>query len=98
MKNKYQRMNKEEKIKIKKLYLATKEGRIMIKRLERLLTTGIAGVVLSLLLWFYSYYLTPGSIWDYISTGVLFIISTFFIIMSYRIKVKVLNKEALKKK
>jgi len=97
MKNKYQRMNKEEKNKLQKAYQTTKEGKAMLKRLTRIQIIGITGISFSLGLSVYAYF-TDALTWDYINSGILFLISLFFIIKSYQLKIKVLNKEALKKK
>jgi len=96
MKNKYQRMNKEEKNKLKKAYQTTKEGKTMMNRLLRLRFIAIIGITFSISLGVYAYF-NEALIWEYISAGVLFIFSIFFIIRSHQIKIKVLNKEALKK-
>jgi len=91
MKNKYQRMNKEEKIKTKTSYFATAEGKSMHSRLIRLLITGIMGIIFGIYLIYDS-----NNIWQYIMAGVLLVASIIFIIGSFKIKGKVLNKYAIK--
>ena len=96
MKNKYQRMNKEEKKKIEAEYLKTDKGKAQIARLNRVLIIGITGVILGLALIVYAY-LNKDVIWDYVSASILLIISIFFIIKSRQLKIGELNKEVLKK-
>lgn len=96
MKNKYQRMNKEEKNKIKEKYYATEEGKSMRNRLTRLLITGTIGILFALYL-IYSILTNDGNnIWQYVISGILIIASIVFIIGSIKLRIKVLNKYAIK--
>lgn len=96
MKNKYQRMNKEEKTKIKEKYYSTPEGNNMKNRLTRLLITGTMGILFSAYLVYSNYTQDGNNIWQYIMSGILLIASLVFIIGSFKIKGKVLNKYAIK--
>ena len=96
MKNKYQRMNKEEKTKIKEKYYSTPEGKNMKNRLTRLLITGTMGILFSAYLVYSNYTQDGNNIWQYIMSGILLIASLVFIIGSFKIKGKVLNKYAIK--
>lgn len=96
MKNKYQRMTKEEKKKTKEKYYATEEGKNLHNRLIRLLITGIMGILFSGYLVYSNYTQDGNNIWQYIMAAILFIASIIFIIGSSKIKGKVLNKYAIK--
>ena len=96
MKNKYQRMNKEEKKNIKEKYFATEAGKSMSNRLIRLLITGLMGIFFSLYLVYSNYTNDGNSIWQYIMSAILFVASLVFIFGSIKIKIKVLNKYAIK--
>ena len=96
MKNKYQRMNKEQRKNIKDKYFNTEDGKSMYNRLMRLIITGVIGIFFSIYL-IYSNYTTDGNnIWQYIMAGILIIASIIFILGSIKIRLKVLNKFALK--
>ena len=97
MKNKYQRMNKEEKKKLIEEYKKTEFGKNYLFRLKRLLIIGIAGIIFAILECLVAYF-NKDDIWDYISAGILFVASVIFIAGSIRLKGKQLNKFALKKK
>ena len=97
MKNKYQRMSKEEKKDLKEKYLNTKEGKSKINRLNRLFIIGIIGIRFSIIL-IVSAVLNKQSILDYICGGILFVFSIVYLIGSINIKQKELNKFALKQK
>ena len=96
MKNKYQRMNKEEKKQLKKEYRNTETGKNMYNRLTRLLITGAMGIVFSFYLVYSNITSDGNNIWQYIMAGILFIGSLIFLIGSLIIKGKVLNKYAIK--
>ena len=96
MKNKYQRMNKEEKKKLKEKYFSTEDGKNMYNRLIRLIITGIIGILFGLYLIYSNYTNDGNNIWQYIISGVLIIASIIFIIGSIKIRIKVLNKYAIK--
>ena len=96
MKNKYQRMNKEEKKELIGDYKKTEFGKNYLFRLKRLLIIGIVGIAFAILEFLVAYF-NKDDIWDYISSGLLLIISIVFIIGSIRLKGKQLNKYALKR-
>lgn len=96
MKNKYQRMSKTEKSETAKKYYNTDQGKAMNNRLTRLLITGIIGILFSAYLVYSNYTEDGNNIWQYIIAGILFIASIIFLIGRYKIKVKVLNKYAIK--
>ena len=97
MKNKYQRMSKEEKKKLKKEFAKTKQGKDLLFRLKRLLIIGIIGIVFSILLLLVAFF-NKESIFNYIEAIMLLIASVIFLIGSIRMKGKQLNNYALKKK
>jgi hypothetical protein len=96
MKNKYQRLSKEDKKECQKMYYGTLKGKEMHLRLIRLNIIGICSFLISL------YIVVNGMIthqinWsDYLIATPLFIASIVFIIGSYYIRKKVLNQFALK--
>ena len=96
LKTKYERMKKSEKQKLVQEYKKTKKGKEMMNRFLRL------NIIGGLLIIYSIYYLVSNFLnlkWtDYfISIPILFI-GCFFIIMSYRLRKKVLNNFAIKKK
>ena len=93
MKNKYERMTKAEKEKIKEKYSKTEKGQMMMKRLNRVCFIGIFGILLAIVLIVFA-----NNIWEYVNSSVLLVVSIFFLIKSHRLKIKVLNDEALKQK
>ena len=96
VKNKYQRMNKEEKKIILEKYKKTEKGKSMIPRLNRVVITGIIVVLIAGFLYYLA--VKSGSIWDYIYASMILIAGLVFIIGSIRIRGKELNKQALKEK
>lgn len=96
MKNKYQRMTKEEKKQIKEKYYATEDGKIMKNRLVRLFIIGVMGIVFSGYLVYSNITKDGNSIWQYLTAGILLIFSIVYIISSFKLRVKVLNKFAIK--
>ena len=89
-------MNKEQRKNIKDKYFNTEDGKSMYNRLMRLIITGVIGIFFSIYL-IYSNYTTDGNnIWQYIMAGILIIASIIFILGSIKIRLKVLNKFALK--
>ena len=97
MKNKYQRMSKEEKKELQNKFKQSAYGQNLLFRLKRLLIIGIVGICFSLLEFGVAFF-NKKDIWDLISGSILFIISLIFIIGSIRTKSKKLNEFALKQK
>lgn len=96
LKTKYDRMKPYEKKKTIELYKNTNKGKEMMKRLLRL---NIIGTILIL----YAIYTFVSDIKDlhwtnYLISIPLIGIGLFFIIMSYRLRKKVLNQFAIKQK
>ena len=93
MKNKYQRMSKEEKKKLIIEYKNTEKGKYMVQKLRNLIIIGVIS-------YFYAIYLILSSknIWNYISAGMLLVAGCIFIVASVKLKNKNLNKFAIKKK
>jgi len=96
MKNKYQRMSKQEKKELKETYYKTEEGKSMYNRLTRLLITGSMGILFSIYLIYTNYSKDGNNIWEYLVAAILLIASIIYIISSIKIKIKVLNKFAIK--
>ena len=96
MKNKYQRMNPTEKKALINKFKKDQRGNNLLIRLNRLLIIGIIGIIVSLIMALVNFQ-TENRAYDYISAGILFIFSIVFIIGSIKIKIKELNKFALKK-
>lgn len=92
MKNKYQRMTKEEKKALIIEYKKDSFGSAMIKRLTRLLIIGILSYAYAIFL-----VVTAENIWHYISASGLLIAGCVFIIGSLKLKIKNLNTFAIKK-
>lgn len=96
MKTKYERMKPYEKKKLVELYKNTNAGKTMMMRLLRL---NIIGAILII----YAIYMFVSDIKDldwtnYLISIPILCIGLFFIIMSYRLRKKVLNQFAIKQK
>ncbi len=96
MKTKYERMKPYEKKKLVELYKKTNAGKEMMKRLLRL---NIIGAILII----YAIYMFVSDLNDldwtsYLISIPILCIGAFFIIMSYRLRKKVLNQFAIKNK
>ena len=97
MKNKYQRMSKEEKKQCQKFYYNTEKGHEMKMRFLRLKIIGVVGIAFSIFL-VVSGYLSNEINWaTWVMAGTLFLFSTVCIICSVVIKGKCLNQYAIKK-
>jgi len=96
MKNKYQRMNKEEKRNCKEKYYATAKGKEMKKRFIRLNLIGIGGILFSAFL-IISGYMSQELNWaTWGMAMVLTFFSLIYLIGSFIIKGKCLNSFAIK--
>lgn len=96
MKNKYQRMSKEEKAKVKEKYYATEKGKEMKTRLDRLMVIGTIGICFSIFL-IISGYLSHKIEWyTWVVAIILLLFSIVYIIGSIQIRGKVLNQFAVK--
>jgi len=93
VKNKYQRMSKDEKKELIKEYKATEKGAYIMNKLRNVLICGILSYI-------YAVYLiiTAENIWNYIGAGGLLIAGCVFIVGSIKLCGKNLNKYAIKKK
>ncbi len=96
MKNKYQRMTKEEKKKLKSRYYKTEKGRLQKNRLIRLLVIGIIGILFSLYLIIDGYLKGNISVWTWIGAIILIIFSLIYIVASFYLRGKSLNTFAVK--
>lgn len=97
IKNKYQRLNHEEKKKAREDFYKTDFGKEQKPRFDRLL-------MVSILLFLFSIYLLidaiikKDSIFAYIATFILFIFSAVFFIGRHKVIVKNVNSYLIKKK
>lgn len=96
IKTKYDKLTKDEKKKIIEKYKKTDAGLAMMNRLTRLLFTGIVGIVLAIGLFIYEYKTIEMT--DYLILVPLFFASILFIMMSFKLKRKVLNQFMIKNK
>ena len=90
---KYYSLNKDEKTKLKEDYYKTDLGKNVKIRLNRVFIYGIMGILFSILI-----FLTDKTIAIRVFAGGLFVVSTIFIISSYRLRIKKLNEYLVKKK
>ncbi len=97
MKNKFQRMNKEEKIEITKEFYKTEFGFQTKNRLIRILLVGIFSVFYTLYL-IYDLIFNNYNIWTIILAIGFFIAAIVFITGYFKLKIKFLNNYAIKKK
>lgn len=96
MKTKYERMKPYEKKKLVELYKNTSAGKVMMMRLLRLNVIGAMLII-------YAIYMFVSDIKDlhwtnYCISIPIACVGLFFIIMSYRLRKKVLNQFAIKNK
>ena len=93
MKNKYQRMSKDEKKALIKEYKNTEKGKYILGKIRNVLIYGIISYI-------YAVYLiiTAENIWSYIGAGSLLIAGCIFIVGSIKLRSKNLNQYAIKKK
>ncbi len=95
MKNRYQRMDKEEKLKIRNKFKTSERGLALMPRLNRLIIIGLLGFATIGFLMYLEFF-KEHSIWNYIWSGLLLIFSSVFIIGSLSLRGKEYNKQALK--
>ncbi len=98
MKTKYQRMNKEEKKNLIEEYKKTTKGKESLSRLNRIMIIGLIGLIYGIGEALYSYIKDEIKISDYLTIIPLLIASFIFIIMSFNLRKKELNKFAIKRK
>ncbi|MBE6161526.1 MAG: hypothetical protein E7158_04865 [Firmicutes bacterium] len=93
MKNKYQRMSREEKKALIAEYKQTEKGKFLLEKLRNVLISGI-------LLFASSIYLivTADKVWGYVGAGGLMIIACIFTFASIRLRIKNLNLFAVRGK
>ncbi len=96
MKNKYQRLSKDEKKECRKMYYNTIKGKEMKLRLTRLFIIGTLGILFAIYI-IGNGILTHQIHWyDYFIAIPLFFASIIFLVSSFLIYRKVLNQFALK--
>lgn len=97
MKNKYQRLNKEEKRQARKDFKNSESNKIEIyQRLNRLKTIGIVGIIYSLIT-FGLDFLFKSTKWNFLLDGALLIFCLLTLIKSNEILVKQINKFLIEK-
>lgn len=96
MKNKYERMTKQEKMACKEKYYNTLKGKEMKVRFFRLNIIGCCGVLFSIFL-IVSGALSKELNWaTWMMAGLLFFFSVFYLVGSFLLKKKCLNDFAVK--
>jgi len=96
MKNKYQRMTKEEKKKCREKFYATAKGKEMKPRFTRLIIIGVIGIIFSLFL-IISGYISKEINWaTWVLAGILMVFSIIYIIGSIVLQRKCFNNFAVK--
>lgn len=90
MKNKYQRMTKEEKKEIIGKYRKTEKGKYLMAKLKNVMICGIISYVYAIYL-----IIDAKNIWSYIGALGVFIFGCVFIVSSIRLRNKNLNKFAI---
>ena len=95
LKTKYDRMTKDEKKELLKQYKKMDAGKSMVYRLTRLKIIGIIGLILAISLVVFQ--IKDIEMTDFLTIVPLFLASILFIMMSYKLKRKVLNQFAIKK-
>ena len=96
MKNKYQRMTKEEKKKVRNRYYKTEKGRNQKNRLIRLFICGVLGTLFAIYMIIDGYLKGTINIWIWIVSIILLLFSITFIVSSIYLRGKCLNLYAVK--
>ena len=94
IKNKYQRMNKDQRNAIKNAYFATKDGQNNKIRLLRIIIIGIFCEIYSLYLAIETY-IKHNNILLLVYSALIFISGLVLIIGYFKVKCKILNKFAI---
>lgn len=90
---KYYSLTKEEKQKLKEKFYNTEFGNSIKLRLNRLIMTGVIGVLFSIYL-----FVTANNKWNIVYATILLLASIFFIISSHKVRIKKLNDYLVKTK
>lgn len=90
---KYYSLTKEEKQTLKEKFYNTEFGNNIKLRLNRLIMTGIIGVLFSIYL-----FVTANNKWNIVYATILLLASIFFIISSHKVRIKKLNDYLVKTK
>ena len=90
---KYYSLTKEEKQKLKEKFYNTEFGNNIKLRLNRLIVTGLIGVLFSIYL-----FVTANNKWNIVYATILLLASIFFIISSHKVRIKKLNDYLVKTK
>lgn len=96
MKNKYQRMNKEEKKKCREKFYQTDKGRELKKRFTRLTILGIIGICFAVFLVISGYISEEISWATWTLAGILLFFSLVYFISPFVLKAKCFNDYAVK--
>lgn len=96
LKNKYERMNKEEKKKTIELYKKTNNGKAMLNRLLRLNIIGSILIVYAIIEFVMD--INNLELTNYLISIPVCLVGIFFIIMAYKLRKKSLNNFAIKQK
>ena len=92
MKNKYQRLTKEEKKRAKKDYKESNEVNANIyKKLNRLTIISILGIFYAIISFVVDFFLTK-NVWDFVIDGILLVFCLVFIIKSQSLLLEQINK------
>ena len=96
MKNKYQRMSKEEKKALQEKFYKTEKGKDMKKRLLRLRIIGFIGMLFAVFLVVSSYFSKELNWATWLMSIILMACSVTYFVSSFVLKGKVLNDFAIK--
>ncbi len=88
---KYYSLENSEKEKLKQDFYQTEYGKNIKMRLDRLFVIGILGIIFSIIL-----LIINKNIWDLVTSITLFLASIFFIIASFKVRIKKLNDYLIK--
>ena len=98
MKNKYQRLTKEEKKRAKRDYKESNEVNANIyKKLDRLTIISILGIFYAIISFVVDFFLTK-NVWDFVIDGILLVFCLVFIIKSQSLLSEQINKFLINKK
>ena len=93
MKNKYQRLSKEEKKEAKKRYIAFSDrNKSYMSLLTRMLVLGIIGLTYGIISAIFDAFILSVPVWSYVVDGVIIVFSVFLLVQKSRIQSSTINK------
>ena len=97
MKNKYQRLSREDKKEAKKRYIASSDrNKSYMSLLTRMLVLGIIGLTYGIISAIFDAFILSVPVWSYVVDGVIIVFSVFLLVQKGRIQSSTINKFLIK--